>query len=568
MLDGTERPGYRAFQSVLERMANGPTALEAQQASPVVLRLCQRLYNSARSFDALPFARANVSMAAHTGDVVDVRRAHTACGLLLADTADIIGAVEHHMAALKIAVHAGNAEDISRIWNNIGLAFVVSGHFGLAVTCFKRVLALVEPLPGPVYSRYTAFINLAHCLYHLDQAEEGVRFARRALGELTAGFAAQDPHGVLLLHRNCVRLYVALGRLDDARVHVDQALAMSAKAGTPRAAIAAGTTQAAYELACGEDDIGLTRLDKALVLARSVPATLRDTLVSVIRAEEKAGFPANALVRLRELSDHIYRTSIGQIRQHIELADALGGSMPPADKALEQARVRLTARLAPPVEPPEWKTLQRLAAGAAFRIDPTSMHGTRVGALAKALALEYGCSPIESLEFGLAAQIHDIGMASVPEKILAKPGPLNDVERSLVEKHTEAGAEILAGDSHARVMVARDVAKYHHADWDGGGYPAKVSGQAIPLSARICAVADAYDSMATDRPYQAARSMSDAMHEMRLMSGSRLDPELVRCFELVIRRESANEGIDPSLDVGLESFQQLVFALSEDRGFL
>jgi putative two-component system response regulator len=294
---------------------------------------------------------------------------------------------------------------------------------------------------------------------------------------------------------------------------------------------------------------------------------LRDTLVCVIRAEEMAGFPAHALVRLHELSDHVYRTAINQMRKHVELADILRKPVD-GEQAQAQTRARLTSRLPRPAAPAEWQTLQRLAVGAAFRIDSTGWHGIRVGALTQALALEYGLSPVQALEYGLAAQLHDIGMASVPEGVLMQTGPLNEIERVLVQKHVAAGAEILAGDQHPRIIVALDMVKYHHTRWDGDGFPANVAGKAIPLAARMCAVADVYDTLVTDRPYRKGCSMDNAFAELRRVAGTQLDPDLVHRFETAIRRESANEGIDPSIEAGLENFQRLIAALTEDRGFL
>ena len=568
MLDRTHPESYREFESLLRRMQVPHAHYEATTASHAALRLCQHLYASARSFDALPFGRANLVLAEHANDMVLIRRSHTACGLLLADTADIAGAIEHHVHALRLAAEADDAVEMSSVWNNIGTAFCVSGNFALAVACYRRVLALLHSESGPVYGRYVAFTNLSHCLYHLEEMQEGLHFATQALDEMTPAFYQLDQHVALLLHRNCVKLYLSMGRHQEAKQHVEVVIRMAERAATPRASIAASTTQAAHEMACGDHDLGLTRLDQALVMSRGVPATLRDTLVSVIRAEEKAGFPAHALVRLHELSDHIYRTAIGQIRRHVELAELMPALSSRADRGIEQTKVRLKSSLTPPNEPKEWKTLQRLAVGAAFRIDGTGWHGIRVGVLTQALALEYGLLPIDALEFGLAARLHDIGMASVPERILMQHGALNEVERSLVRKHTAAGAEILAGDQHPRMVIASDIVKYHHAHWDGEGYPSKVAGKSIPLAARMCAVADVYDTMVTDRPYRQACSMEKALCELRRVAGTQLDPDLVRCFEVFVRRESANEGIDPSIDGGLENFQQLITALTEDRGFL
>ena len=543
---------------------------EAHAGSSAALQLCQRLYANARSFDALPFGRANLALAEHANDVDLMRRAHTACGLLLADTGDVAGAIEQHARALRLATKADDALAMSRAWNNIGIALCVSGNFALAVACFRRVLALLFGETTPVYSRYTAFTNLAHCLYHLDEVQEGLSFAHQALNEMTPAFLQQDPHVALLLHRNCVKLHLAAGQMLDAKRHVEEVVKMAARAATPRAAIAAATTQADVDMACGVYDLGLTRLDHALEMARAVPATLRDTLVSVIRAEDKAGFPAHALVRLQELSNHLYQTAIAQIRCHLEIAELMSAQTTGTDQAIRQTRARLTLRLSPPSAPTEWKTLQRLAVGASLRVDGTGRHGVRVGVLTQALARQVGESPLQALEFGLAAQLHDIGMASVPERVLMKPGPLNMVERALVQKHTTVGAEILAGDQHPRIVIARDIVKYHHAWWDGSGYPSNVAGPSIPLAARICAVADVYDTLVSDRPYRTACSMDRALVELRRVAGTQLDPELVRSFEVVIRREAANEGIDPSMDMdgGLENFQQLIAALNEDRGFL
>ena len=570
LLDRTHPANYRVFESLLRRMQVHQKQAEAHAGSSAALQLCQRLYANARSFDALPFGRANLALAEHANDVDLMRRAHTACGLLLADTGDVAGAIEQHARALRLAAKADDALAMSRAWNNVGIALCVSGNFALAVSCFRRVLALLNSNPEPVYSRYTALGNLAHCLYHLDEIPEGLQFAAQALKEMTSEFFQQDPHCGLLLHRNCVKLHLSAGQMPEAKRHVEEVVKMAARAATPRAAIAAATTQADVDMACGIHDLGLTRLDQALEMARAVPATLRDTLVSVIRAEDKAGFPAHALVRLQELSDHLYQTAIAQIRRHVEIADLMSTQTTGTDQAIRQTKARLTSRLSPPSEPVEWKTLQRLAVGASMRIDSTGRHGIRVGVLTQALAREVGESPLQALEFGLAAQLHDIGMASVPERVLMKPGLLNMVERALVEKHTTVGGEILAGDQHPRMVIASDIVKYHHARWDGDGYPSNVAGTSIPLAARICAVADVYDTLVSDRPYRKACSMDKALAELRRVAGTQLDPDLVRCFEVVICREAANEGIDPSMDMdgGLENFQQLIAALNEDRGFL
>jgi putative two-component system response regulator len=200
-------------------------------------------------------------------------------------------------------------------------------------------------------------------------------------------------------------------------------------------------------------------------------------------------------------------------------------------------------------------------------MDDTGWHGIRVGALSRMLAEAAGVPSLQAREIGLAAEVHDIGLTAVPREILAKRGPLNGSEREVVRRHAAAGAEMLAEGRHPRMLLAQEIARYHHARYDGEGYPARVGGDFIPLPARICAVADAYDSMVCGNGHQPHRSMEEALQELRRNAGTQFDPELVECFDDVIRSEAGGRGLDLSSDTGMEDFQDLVLSLKEDRGF-
>jgi putative two-component system response regulator len=543
-------------------------AVESGELLDAALAICRQLYAGARSGEALPLARAALAHATSIQDPGLMRRAATACGLLFTDSADLASAIEHHVQALRLAAAADDSIEMSRVWNNIGATISFSGNQEMAARCYRRSIALVESDTGPVYSRYTACANLADSLYQIGEFQEGLRLGERALEELTPAFREQDLHNATLLQRNLVRLLLAAGRLRDADAHVAEAGALAERSQTPRTLIAAATTRAAYELATGRSDVALTRLDNALARAREVPATLRDTLACVIRAEESAGNVERALMRLEELSQHIYKIAIERAREHVELAGLRAPGGTGLDQRQAQAKARLISKVAPPEPPDGWKTLQRLAVSAAMRMDSSGWHGMRVGALTKALALASGCSALQALDLGLAAELHDIGMLSVPERILSKRGPLNDAERAIVQRHVEAGAEILRDDRHPRILLAREIARYHHARWDGNGYPERVSGKRIPLGARMCAVADAYDMMVCGLGGRAPKTMDQALGELRRQSGKQFDPELVRCFDGMIRAETADRGMDLAGSAGMESFQELILSLQEDRGFV
>jgi len=131
--------------------------------------------------------------------------------------------------------------------------------------------------------------------------------------------------------------------------------------------------------------------------------------------------------------------------------------------------------------------------------------------------------------------LHDVGKLHVPDRILLKPGPLSAREWQVMRLHPVWGAEILAqGDGFE---LARRIARWHHENVDGSGYPDGLRGESIPLEARIVRIADAFDAMTDARPYRAARPVESALEELDRCAGSQFDPELVALFIDLVRRD-------------------------------
>ena len=143
---------------------------------------------------------------------------------------------------------------------------------------------------------------------------------------------------------------------------------------------------------------------------------------------------------------------------------------------------------------------------------------------AVARALELSSDDIDVLV--RAAELHDVGKVAVPEAILAKPGPLDDIEWGFIRQHTIVGERILSA-APALVPVAKLV-RSSHERYDGNGYPDGLAGEEIPLGARIISVCDAYHAMTSARPYDNALSHEEAMVEMRRCAGEQFDPDVVR----------------------------------------
>jgi HD-GYP domain-containing protein (c-di-GMP phosphodiesterase class II) len=145
--------------------------------------------------------------------------------------------------------------------------------------------------------------------------------------------------------------------------------------------------------------------------------------------------------------------------------------------------------------------------------------------LAAEVAPELTADP--ELEYGFL--LHDLGKIGVPDAILMKPGPLTRREMEEMRYHPILGEKIVAGIPYLN-GVARQVVAAHHERWDGGGYPRGLAGPRIPLSARIFAVADAFDAMTNDRPYRKALTFQISVSEIVQGSGTQFDPALVDAF--------------------------------------
>jgi ribonuclease P protein subunit RPR2 len=131
------------------------------------------------------------------------------------------------------------------------------------------------------------------------------------------------------------------------------------------------------------------------------------------------------------------------------------------------------------------------------------------------------------IEFGFL--LHDAGKVAVPDAILFKPGPLTPAERAIIEQHPVTGSEIVRDIEF--LGAARDVIRSHHERWDGTGYPDRLAGTDIPLSARVFAVADTLDALTTNRPYRRASSFAKARLIILRGSGSHFDPEVIAAFD-------------------------------------
>ena len=148
--------------------------------------------------------------------------------------------------------------------------------------------------------------------------------------------------------------------------------------------------------------------------------------------------------------------------------------------------------------------------------------------IAERLAKSLGLSNKNLTELKLLIKLHDIGMIVIPDSIINKPDFLTPKERKLIEKHPETGYRI--AEYMGSLAAIADAILHHHENWDGSGYPKGLKGENIPLFSRITAIIDAFDAMASDRPYRKALSVSKVKDEFEKSRGKQFDPYLVDCI--------------------------------------
>jgi HD-GYP domain-containing protein (c-di-GMP phosphodiesterase class II) len=172
-------------------------------------------------------------------------------------------------------------------------------------------------------------------------------------------------------------------------------------------------------------------------------------------------------------------------------------------------------------------TVRALAGAVEARDAYTAHHADRVTAYGLELAAASGMDLVEGFELECSFLLHDIGKVAIPDGILFKAGTLDRREREVMERHPVIGEEIISEISF--LEPARALVRHHHERWDGGGYPDGLSGEDIPLAARVFALADALDALTSDRPYRAAVTIAEARDVLESSEGQ-FDPDVLEAF--------------------------------------
>jgi putative nucleotidyltransferase with HDIG domain len=495
-----------AYEQALYRLADEG---EAREYAPSLVRWVARTFQmEADAEAALDCVEAALAVAEAWGDEAAAGHALNLQAVVHWQTGGLDAAERLFLQARARALGAGDAKLAAMTAQNLGVLANTRGDFEEAHRHYSAALAEYRAL-GLTRDVAYALNNLGL----LHTARRDWKEAERALVEATQICdLTGDVTTRIAVDVNLAELWVAQGEFARAQAAVARALDGAARTGD-----GASVGQATKLLGvCAREAGDFAGAEAHLARADELAAARQALLLQAEIARERADL-ARRLGKNRDVLQQLNRAHrlFSQLRARAELADVdrrLGG--------LEEQFVLVARRWGESIEAKDRYTqghCQRVAdlacriaehAGPAHGFDAQAMFWFRIGAL-----------------------LHDVGKLVIPPEVLNKPGKLTDEEWVLMRSHPSAGVEALADVEFP--WDVRPVIESHHERWDGTGYPHRLAGERIPLTARILCVADVYDALTSVRSYKRALSHDEAMGIMRRDVGTMFDPRAFAWFEAV-----------------------------------
>jgi response regulator RpfG family c-di-GMP phosphodiesterase len=429
---------------------------------------------------------------------------------------------------------------------NLGVVLTNIGWDDNAQRAFQRAWEVYERWPEAfegadasgapaVLMAAAAAANTAAISSQLNDVERGLEFSSRARA-LAQSQSASGQHRTVQLHYDnihCILLAKA-GRLREAKSVAESMFATAKGSDNVRWEYLALQAAGMVEVRHGKVDEGLELLRKSHRRAASISTSMEIPAHLVLAdAYRYVGKPEEALQVMRDVSVLLKKMQ----RLHFDRADPQASE--PDDREWENTRplgweetITLDSKLV---------ALENLAAAAEAKQEPSGEHTIRVGALARLVAnrLPWAVEMLTTIE--RAARLHDVGKGSVPETLLRQRGPLTWQEKEFLHSHAKFGEELIREQlGEQRCAVYANVARSHHERFDGNGTPDALTGQEIPLEARIVHAADAYDSLTHDRPWRKALPHDEVRIYLSTEKSAQFDPSVVDALLHVVKDLRSN----------------------------
>ena len=533
-------PGF--LDSWLARLRPIPFTVSPKRRVSLLIDAAGQYYlHGQRVFNAVEPIALAVMLAEQADEQGLLRRALSTQGVILTATRNTPDALRSLLRALEIAEGMADTPGMAVAWINIAVTFFDATLYNDARVCYERGAATAASIADDAQSvktRCRALYGAAQCDLYLHEYLPGVDACEEVVTLLAEPRDREQEQVRALVEGTYAQLLLALHRTEDAAAHAAIARDMAVRSGAARAKILAATVSGLVEVYRGNVDVGISRIVAVRDQAKILASTYHDALRASVSAYEKAGQPDRALSMNRELMMHVrnlHREAImQQQQQHLQrlgLPDPDAASL----RAIEDKDEALKKKLEDAAAK-QGEFLEHMALTVELREEDSGEHAFRVAMWSHLLALEHGLDPDEAQRIELAARLHDIGKVVIPDSVIRKRTALSQGERQLIETHAATGADFLVRAKVPYAALAEDIARYHHEAWSGEGYPEGISGDAIPLPARIVGICDSFDALVHERPWRSPWRIEEALGHLVRESGRQFDPALVERFIPLVRR--------------------------------
>ncbi|HEY7235784.1 MAG TPA: HD domain-containing phosphohydrolase [Gemmatimonadaceae bacterium] len=505
--DRAERAGQRElarrrYESALYLLRSES---EAEEAS-LILRRVGRLYLDDGDVESgLDCVGAALAVAEAHGDSAAIANAKNIIAISHWQRGQLDEAEALYLEAGRVAQIAGDARLVAMVEQNLGVIASMRGDVPLALRHYRVSLAGYRALGLDTYvANLLNDIGLAYAdLARWDDAESTYQEAL-ALCEVCG-----DASIALMVDVNRAAMRIARGDYVDAQVVCERVLQEARPLNDVR------VLSEVYKH-CGVIARELGRAEEAeeyLRVAYESALRREDLLLAAESAREQA---------------ELYTT----LRRHRDALQALNASHRLFARLRLQRDVADVRRRSERLERRFLDVVRQWGQSIESKDRYTLGHCERVADYTCAMAKTMGFDDQTLFWMRIGALLHDVGKLVVPSDILNKAAPLTPAERSIMERHASAGADLLKDVEFPWDVLP--MIRHHHERWDGAGYPSGLSGDAIPISARILCVADVYDALTTHRPYRAAYSPQDALEAMRADRERVFDPDVLDRFARIL----------------------------------
>ena len=445
------------------------------------------------SDDARRLCHRSYTVACAAGQELCAAEALNTLGGIDLETDAIADAKRHFLRALHLG---GNDRGLrARVEQNLGILANIQGDFDEALARYGRSLEAYRAARDE-HGCAIAFHNLGMASADRQQLDEAERFFRQSR-EIADRTGDAYLGGLCLV--NHAKVHVVRARYEDARRDAEAALAVFDQVGVGSAKAHAYRVLGMVYRETGRPALAESRLRSSIELAASAGSVLNEA-----EASHELALLYQAMGRNQEAL-----TLLNAAHRLFARLDARARLVHVAGKMAELEATYLAVVR-------EWG--QSIESADTY----TFGHCERVAQHSVAVARALGLDEHAQTTVRLGAYLHDLGKVRVPHEILSKPGPLTGDELAVVRMHTIWGIELLAGVEFPWEL--KPVIRWHHERYDGSGYPDRLCGEEIPLSAQIVGIVDMYDALTTERPYRPAFSPGEALAMIEERRGAWAEP--------------------------------------------